>query len=999
MKFLRLLASGLLVLVGVIVAGLWYAARHENQLVKLVLAQIGVRTGLQLETSRTRLGLGTRLVVVLEGPRVIIDHREAARLRTIRAVFSYWALLHRNGLPLYALVLDGGTVTVTRKPGEAPASGSAASRLETLGQYLDGLTSVSRQFELEDVTLMGQDQRPFAEHLSGVAYHQHYRHGTWPWIVKFNAVTHQGSIAGARLSADLLLGRSSQNPGTLAQGQIWFREFPLHHLALADFGVSATLDGDVRLAVSADAQTSGSFKLTTRDLVMDGAALTTSLTFGSFWSRGDFRVSQTNAELSNFELHNAQSPVLTAHANVLNPYVSSRTFAFSASGIVLELASAANWLRSLRAVPSPMLHFAERIRSGTLTVNQVSLRSPESPEKLNLQRLARLVEIDAALTNLSYVPPPELGIPPVYQFDAKVNYSGGVARIRQATGQIGSSSLSDIHLDVEVLKAPDKIKYRLKLASWLDAGEVYGAAKDFILHAQPPLRAQLQWVNGHTSIQLQASGTIERLRMAIPRDYLVTADLGDVEFAMKKLPTAVWLNSGRVVLKPGQLSLIQVVMVPLGDTGNVVLNGLILPNARSVQFRDFRMELHQLSSEKWVPLMVDPGQTSVSGPIGGKLVANSQAGHEIPAVVGKLTLDHGTVQPGFLRSPIRVTHSATLVLDGKGFILDIPASRLEAEPLDFRMAVEDLNHPQVRIDANVARLDFEVMRFIRLPWSHSTPPQFFPVPVAGHIEAHAGNFDKLAMSNISTDFYHNNQTWRLDKFRASAFNGSIDLSISGRERDDWINMKGAIANMDAGPLFLLSGTIPEAPIVGKLAATGDLWANTSVDFFRTLAGSVSITMTDGTLNRFTLMRRILGLVNLKNWLTAQIPDPLKSGVPFETLAADFRAEKGNFFTDNLRLSGPVMDITARGNIDFANSTMNMEIDLLALQTVSWLIDNIPVIGKHLGGATEHLVGAYFQVHGPIDNPTIRPKPLTSVAEFVKRTLTLPINIIAPNTIQ
>ncbi|MBV8774708.1 MAG: AsmA-like C-terminal region-containing protein, partial [Deltaproteobacteria bacterium] len=417
------------------------------------------------------------------------------------------------------------------------------------------------------------------------------------------------------------------------------------------------------------------------------------------------------------------------------------------------------------------------------------------------------------------------------------------------------------------------------------------------------------------------------------------------------------------------------------------------------QFRDLTIELHQLASEKWVPLLVNPDQISVSGPIGGKLVANSKPGLELPIFVGKLTLDHGTVQPGFLRNPMIVTHSATLVLDGKGLILDLPASSLEGEPLNFRMAVADFNHPHIRIYASVARIDFEVMRFIRLPWSAGKPPVFFPVPVAGHINAHAGNFDKLAMSEISTDFYHNSQTWQVNNFRASAFSGAIDLAISGRERDDWINMKGDIRHMDAGPLFLLSGNSREPPILGKMAATGDLWANTNTDFFRTLAGTVSITMTDGTLNRFTLMKRILSLVNLKNYLTAQFPDPRKSGIPFKTLDADFRANRGSFYTDNLRLNGPVMDITARGYIDFATDTMDMEIDLLALQTVNWLINNIPFIGKNLSGATKHLVGAYFEVRGPTDHPAIWPKPFTSVAEFVFRTLTLPINIIAPNTIK
>jgi hypothetical protein len=999
MKGLRVLAVGVLLLLVAAGGSLWWATEHEDQLVNLMLAQVGQRTGLEIEPSGTRLGLGTRLVVVLEKPRVMIDHREAARLGFIRVVFSYWALLHRTGLPLYALVLGRGTITVPREPSAAPAPGLVASRLETMMHYLDGLSAVSRRFDLVDVSLTGEDHRPLAEHVDAVAYRQHYRGGPWPWIVKFNAQTAQPVLAGTQFSGDLQLGVDKENPGTIAIGRVWFWQLPLRQIRLADFRASAHLDGEVKLAVSTDAQTTGNFSVKMRDLNVSGPALSTSLMLGNFSSRGDYRLSQSQAALSSFELYHEQSALLEARASMLNPYDPSRSVTFSAGGIALELDYAANWLRALRDVTPPMVHFAERIRSGTLTVSRVSLKIPESPEKLNLQKLAKLLEIDAALTRFSYVPPPPLGLPALYQLDAQLNYSGGVVQIRQATSQIGGSSFSDVRLDLDLKKAPDKIGYGIKLVSWLDAGEVHGATRAFLERAQPWLRGELLWVHGHTSIQLQAHGTLEQLRLAIPQDYLVTADLGDVEFEFKKVPNAIWLKSGNLVFEPGSISLNRVVAVPLREKGNVVVNGLILTGAQPVQFRDLSAQLDQLSSAKWVPLIVGPNQTAVSGPISGKLVANSKAGSEIPTVVGELTLENGTVQPGFLRSPILATHSATLALDGTGLILNIPASRLEGAPLDFRMAIADLDHPRVRIDASVARLDFEALRFIRLPWSRGTPPQFFPVPVSGHIEAKAGNFVKLPMSNISTDFYHDGRKWRVDKFRARAFNGRIDLNLSGRTQDDWIGMKGVIAQMDAGPLLELSGNSREPPITGTLSATGDLWANTNTDFFRTLAGSLSFTMTDGALSRFTLLKRILSLVNLKNWLTANFPDPRKSGLPFKTLAADFRGAQGDFYTDNLRMNGPVMDVTARGSIDFGNNAMNMEIVLLALQTVNWLFNNIPIIGKHLGGATEQLVGAYFQVHGPIDNPSIRPKPLTSVAEFVKRTLTLPINIIAPDTIR
>ncbi len=111
MKFFRVLASGLLLVLLAVGVLLWYAAQYQNQLVNLILAQIGRRTGLEIEISGTRLGVGTRLVVVLEEPRVMIDHHETARLGVIRAVFSYWTLLHRAGLPLYSLVLDRRSIS------------------------------------------------------------------------------------------------------------------------------------------------------------------------------------------------------------------------------------------------------------------------------------------------------------------------------------------------------------------------------------------------------------------------------------------------------------------------------------------------------------------------------------------------------------------------------------------------------------------------------------------------------------------------------------------------------------------------------------------------------------------------------------------------------------------------------------------------------------------------------------------------------------------------
>jgi uncharacterized protein YhdP len=155
----------------------------------------------------------------------------------------------------------------------------------------------------------------------------------------------------------------------------------------------------------------------------------------------------------------------------------------------------------------------------------------------------------------------------------------------------------------------------------------------------------------------------------------------------------------------------------------------------------------------------------------------------------------------------------------------------------------------------------------------------------------------------------------------------------------------------------------------------------------------------GTLNRFALVTRLLSFIDLKNWLTARLPDPRLNGIPFDALSATLNGADGNFRTNDFRLTGPVMEITARGNVRLNDNTIDMEISLIPFDTMNWLVRHIPIIGKNLAGGSHGLVAAYFQVSGPISNPSVVPKPITSVAEFVAKTLSMPINILAPNTIR
>src|SRR5207244_2663467 len=105
------------------------------------------------------------------------------------------------------------------------------------------------------------------------------------------------------------------------------------------------------------------------------AALMSPFRLGAFHSRGAYLLSQTRADLIDFELLRQGASVLKAVATVMQPYGPRRSVTFSASGITLELADSAKWLHSLRAVPPSLVDFAERFRSGTVMLTELALKT------------------------------------------------------------------------------------------------------------------------------------------------------------------------------------------------------------------------------------------------------------------------------------------------------------------------------------------------------------------------------------------------------------------------------------------------------------------------------------------------------------------------------------------------------------------------------------------------------------------------------------------------
>jgi hypothetical protein len=622
-----------------------------------------------------------------------------------------------------------------------------------------------------------------------------------------------------------------------------------------------------------------------------------------------------------------------------------------------------------------------------------------TPEKLQQSPATAIqdgIDITALLEDISFPLPEALKLPPVQNLNTQLRFAHNTMAATQGSATLGQSSFSDVSARVDFAKKFDALEYQLSLNFDASLRQLYPALVQAMDRFKIEAGKQIESLGGRVIVRTSASGTFKLANPMLPTAYRASFEANRATLLAKGTPGPIEFARGLVTFEPGTLRFTKLALKTTGGDG--LVDGSLALDRAHVRVRDLTIELHDMPAGLWLALAVNPDSIRVEGAIGGRVRLRADPARPAGLVAnGKLVIRSGSLQFGFLRSPMQL-QGATISFEGRTLVVSMPSSVLEGSPIDFRMSVADLDSPSLRIEAKVARLDFEVMKFIRLPWTPATPPTQFPIPVTGHIEAESGNLSKLQMKLIRTDFWRVNGDWKVYNFTANAFNGSADLEITGRAKDDWIHIQGKTTNMDIGPMFLLSDDRKESPIVGKTWVAADLWADTNNDFFETLSGRAAVTVRDGMLHKFRLLSRMLSMIDLKSWLTAKV-DPTVDGLPFDTVFLDLKGDRGVFATDNFFLQGPVMTITADGDLNFVDNAMDIKVAAFPLSTFNWVLSKIPLIGDNVAGSAGTVVAAYFHAYGPVSDPTVRPMPITSVAEIIKKFLFLPVNVIKPNTVK
>jgi hypothetical protein len=996
MRLVRAAAIALLLLAALLSAAVAVALRNQARLISLVLQHIQQQTGYQIVASSGGLQFGPHLIVLLEHPIIQHDGRELIRSERIRVYLSYHALIWGNGLPLRALVivrpeLRAPANSATLGPHLLPRPDAAAT--QAVAQEFREFSGLVERVTIANARISDATGQPLVEEFSLTAAPR--RRHSKIWNIGFLAPHIHTALSGLEVSGRISMDTTPHAiDQIISYGELWFWNGRLKHDAGAGVTVNGVAHGDATFALHGNGELDGRGDLAIDGFGADGARLGKPIDLGNCSLKTIYSISAERIMLANMEAFIGTVTVASGELTLNDPFKDNAALLAHLSAVQIDLAAVKARLAMARSLTKPLTWLAAALISGRVTVEGATYQSELRNLGWSATALANALQLSLRLEAVSLKLPNLPALPALSQVNAELTYAKGRATLAQGSAVLGGSSFPELSGSADFRSGHRQVRYQLKAAGTLDLDELYPAA----MQLSPALAAKaakhVDRLSGNATVQVTASGSFDTEAPAPPAKYLAKVDPSGVSLSAKDLPQPIALIGGSVTLTPGNIELSRVMAAVAKPKvpGAVTVNGNLALDAGKLSLRQIAVEMHQIEIEQWLPLLIDPQDIAARGPLGGTLtiVREPSRSHGIRAN-GRLTMGAGEVQLGFLRAPI-VAQSATLAFDGRGLLLAIIGAKLQGAPFDFSLGVADLDKPVLRIVANAGRLDLEVMKFIRLPWAPSPPAHFFPVPVVGHMEAAHANLERLTMSRARCDFNRAiNGDWNVRNFVATLFEGRAEMEFSGRGRDDWINVKGRVNEVQVGPLFSLANPSGQPPLTGRLKAKGDLWANSNTDFFNTLAGTISIEVTDGVLHKFALLSRILGFVDLKTWLSAKVPDPRINGVPFQTLTADLEGRDGDFHSDNLLLRGPVMNISALGHIRLGDGNVDMQVGMVPFKTVNWLVAKVPLIGGGL--SSDHFVAAYFHVTGPLSNPRVVPQPITSVAYFLTNVLKVPLNII------
>jgi len=174
----------------------------------------------------------------------------------------------------------------------------------------------------------------------------------------------------------------------------------------------------------------------------------------------------------------------------------------------------------------------------------------------------------------------------------------------------------------------------------------------------------------------------------------------------------------------------------------------------------------------------------------------------------------------------------------------------------------------------------------------------------------------------------------------------------------------------------------------------------------TVHGEARVMIEKGYAPKLSATAKIVRLLDLPRLLAGQA-EVSEKGMPFDCMSGRVVITSGVADIQDYRLDSPIMTITGAGAYDMPRDKYEMVMVVTPFGSSESLLQSIPLFGRLFAGEREGFSTAFFEIKGPLADPTVTWLPMKSVAsgitglgqlafDLMKNIVLLPKELIAPS---
>lgn len=278
------------------------------------------------------------------------------------------------------------------------------------------------------------------------------------------------------------------------------------------------------------------------------------------------------------------------------------------------------------------------------------------------------------------------------------------------------------------------------------------------------------------------------------------------------------------------------------------------------------------------------------------------------------------------------------------------------------------------------------------PIAEVTPSLPFDETMFIHASVDSGVFYGFAFQQAKGRINIQEGQLRIEPLTFSADAGTGSSQILLNTNTGYLKIKGDLNNIDADKVY--SQIFRDLGLItGSLTGSFSLHGPIGSQFTPNADGMFKLEIHNGVLRKFKFLSKAFSLLNVAQLFKMNLPDMATDGMPFRHLSADLSMEKGVLYSDNLLIRSEAMNLALTGNFSLPQLRFDVDMGVNPLGTVDSVFSKIPVAGWILTGDKNALITVEFDIKGPVLEPIVSMKPLSSVSNQVlgilKRTLYLP----------